>query len=83
MKETKFTGEYVKSQKPYLKKIKGAKSIHVSDYTPNERFQKVEDSGYKEVFPTDYNTVSFEGKDVWYRRSTTMGRSRVYIKINN
>lgn len=78
---TQFTGSTIKSVKPYLRKVQNASEIHVSDYCPNNRFQKVESAGYKEVMPSEIHRFDFTGKKVWYRRSTSMGRSRIYVAI--
>jgi hypothetical protein len=78
---TRFTGARIKSEKPYLSRIKNAAEIHVSDYCPNAPFQPAEAAGYQEVSREEINTFDFKGKSVWYRRSTTYGRSKVYVKI--
>lgn len=61
----------------YKKLFPNVKKIIVSDYCPNEPFQSPEYWGWKEVSKENINHT----KLVWYRRSTSMGKSRAYVPI--
>jgi len=59
----------------YERKFAGCESVQVSDRTPNNRFQTLADTGWKEV---ESIPVGYKGK-VFYKNASLGGRSRTYI----
>lgn len=70
-----------KNRNYYNRLFPTAKEVIVSDYCPSDPGHKPSSVGYKLLTEQEEREFDFSEKSIWYRRATSNGKHKLYVKL--